>query len=214
MVAAILSWVLTYALHSTVLIVAVWLACKLIPKLSLATQESLWKLALCGGILSATLQVGTGVVPPWGHFGMPAALQTETATTTTIASAPAPTVIRHRAGELTITATREPMAIAAAAAPASTPSAWPYVLLTLGGLGSLFGLARVGVAAIRLRKQLATRRDVIEDPLLETWLALCNKAELGKRVRLSASNALPSPVALVRREVCIPERAIDGLTPQ
>jgi beta-lactamase regulating signal transducer with metallopeptidase domain len=214
MVAAILSWVLTYALHSTVLILAVWLACKLIPKLSLATQESLWKLALCGGILSATLQVGIGVVPPWGHFGMPAALQTEAAPTTTIASAPAPTVIRHRAGELTITATREPMAIAAAAAPASTPSAWPYVLLALVGLGSLFGLARVGVAALRLRKQLATRRDVIEDPVLETWLALCNKAELGKRVRLSASNALPSPVALVRREVCIPERAIDGLTPQ
>ncbi|HWB74104.1 MAG TPA: hypothetical protein VG755_04095, partial [Nannocystaceae bacterium] len=201
MVATILSWVLTYALHSTVTILAVWAACKFIPKLSLATQESLWKLALCGGLLTATIQVGSGIAPPWGHFGMPAALQTELAQPSSAPVAAAtPTVIRHRAGELTITATREPATIAAVAAPSAPSSAWPYVLLSIVGLGSLFGLARVGVAAYRLRKQLATRRDVIEDPLLETWLALCNKAELGKRVRLSCSTALPSPVALVRRE--------------
>ncbi len=214
MVATILSWVLTYALHSTVLIITVWAACKLIPKLSLGTQESLWKLALLGGIFTATAQLGTGIAPPWGHFGMPAALQTEPAQASAPVAAPAPTVIRHRAGELTITARREPVAIAAAATPATTPSAWPWIVLSLVGLGSLFGVARIGISAWRLRRQLATRRDVIEDPLLETWLALCNKAELTKRVRLSASTALPSPVALVRREVCIPERAIEGLSPQ
>jgi beta-lactamase regulating signal transducer with metallopeptidase domain len=216
MVATILSWVFTYAIHSTALIVSVWLVCKLVPRLSLGAQESLWKLALGGALLTSTVQLGTGIAPPWGHFGMPSALQTDVQASAPVApSVLAPTVIRHRAGELTITATREPVALAAVASTQPrTPTAWPWVLLALVVLGSSFGLARIGISAWRLRRQLATRRDVIEDPLLETWLALCNKAELTKRVRLSASTALPSPVALVRREVCIPERAIEGLSPR
>ncbi|MBC8073762.1 MAG: M56 family metallopeptidase, partial [Deltaproteobacteria bacterium] len=213
MVATILSWVLTYALHSTALIVSVWLVCKLVPRLSLGAQESLWKLALGGALLSSTAQLVTGIAPPWGHFGMPSALQTEVDRVPGPPPLASPRVIHHRAGELTITTTHE-AAPGAPSTPQRSPSQWPWVLLGLVGLGSAFGLARIGVAAWRLRKQLATRRDVIEDPLLETWLALCNKAELPKRVRLSCSTALPSPVALVRREVCIPERAIEGLSPR
>ncbi len=219
MVTTILSWALTYALHSTILIGSIWLVCRAIPKLSLAMQESLWKLALVGAIATASVQQGAGLAPPWGHLGLPAALQVDAPAPIAAAAQPIvaqPTSVHHRAGELTIVATRQgaPVAAAVAAAPVPERSAWPYVLLSLVAAGALFGLVRVIVAAVRLRKQLAGRRDVIEDPLLETWLALCAKAELGKRVRLSASPSLSSPVALARREVCIPERAIEGLTPQ
>lgn len=218
MVTTILSWVLTYALHSTVLILSIWLVCRYVPRLSLATQEVLWKVALGGAIVTSSVQLGAGVQPPWGHFAMPQALATETAVATAPASTPAatPSTIQHRAGDLTIVAKRTP----SLATPASVstmapqePSAWPWVLFSLVAAGSTLGLVRVGLAARTLSKQLANRRDVIEDPLLETWLGLCNKAQLTRRVRLSTSPSLPSPVALVRREVCVPERAIEGLTP-
>ncbi len=218
MVTTILSWVLTYALHSTVLILCVWLVCRLVPRLSLATQELLWKVALGGALVTSTVQLGVGVQPPWGHFAMPQALATDAATSVApVPTTTAPTTIRHRAGELTIVATRTtstPSVASAAPPPASPISArWPWILLSIVTAGSVLGVVRVALAARALRRQLAHRRDVIEDPLLESWLALCNKAQLTRRVRLSAAASLPSPIALVRREVCVPERAIDGLTP-
>lgn len=217
MVTTILSWVLTYALHSTVLILSIWLVCRYVPRLSLATQEVLWKVALGGAIVTSAVQLGAGVQPPWGHFAMPQALATESIVqpSTGTATAATPSTIQHRAGDLTIVAKRTPVASAPSLATAvpHEPSAWPWVLFSLIVAGSTLGLVRIGLAARTLRKQLAPRRDVIEDPLLETWLALCSKAQLTRRVRLSASASLPSPVALMRREVCVPERAIEGLTP-
>jgi beta-lactamase regulating signal transducer with metallopeptidase domain len=215
-----LAWVLTYAIHSTVLILATWLVCRFVPKLSLASQEALWKLALVGAIATTTVQSATGLEPPWGRFAMPSALATEAAPAVTAPATPpmvAPAVLQHRSGDLVITARREPHAapaVATTAAPAHEPGAWPWVLVSLIGLGAVFGLVRVAVAVLRLRKQLHARRDVIEDPVLETFLALCQKVGVGKRVRLSTSPALQSPVALVRREICIPERAIFGLDPR
>jgi beta-lactamase regulating signal transducer with metallopeptidase domain len=219
MVTTILSWVLTYALHSTVLILSVWLVCRYVPRLSLATQEILWKLALGGAIVTSAVQLGAGVQPPWGHLAMPQALAGEThaaVAPSVAATEVAPAMVRHRSGDLTIVATRTAVPVATAPATTATTTsngAWPWVLLSLVLAGSVLGLVRVALGARSLRRQLAGRRDVIEDPLLETWLALCNKAQLTKRVRLSTSPALPSPVALMRREVCVPERAIDGLTP-
>ena len=216
MVTTILSWVLTYALHSTVLILSIWLVCRYVPRLSLGSQEILWKLALGGAVVTSAVQLGAGVEPPWGHFAMPQALATESATASTGPSpvaAPSPSTLHHRAGELTIVATRTTTtAVASTAPPRPAAGAWPWVLFSLVVAGSTLGLVRVGLAARSLRRQLAQRRDVIEDPLLETWLALCSKAQLTKPVRLSASASLPSPVALMRREVCVPERAIEGLT--
>ncbi|HET6582238.1 MAG TPA: hypothetical protein VFG69_02300, partial [Nannocystaceae bacterium] len=198
-----LAWVLTYAIHSTVLILATWLVCRFVPRLSLASQDALWKLALVGAIATTTVQSATGLEPPWGRFAMPAALATETAPVTApIAQPEATQVLRHRAGDLVITARREPHAVAAPApAPAREPTAWPWVLVALIGLGSIIGLARIAIATVRLRRQLQGRRDVIEDPVLETFLALCAKVGVGKRVRLTTSASLQSPVALARREI-------------
>jgi len=218
--ATFLAWVLTYAIHSTVLIVATWLVCRFVPRLSLASQDALWKLALVGAIATTTVQTASGLQSPWGRFAMPAALATEAAPVPVVAAAaPAaePTVVRHRSGDLVITARREPAAQAApvpAAAPVHTPTAWPWIIAALLGFGSIVGLTRIAIATVRLRRQLHARRDVIEDPVLETFLALCQKVGVGKRVRLTTSPGLHSPVALVRREICIPERAIEGLDPR
>lgn len=236
-----MEWLTTYAVHSTALIAAVWLLTSLVPKLSLGTREALWKVALFGPLLTATVVPLAGVPSVFGRIAMPQALRTEAAVVSpaqapaqapplqTVAQAPGgpPTVehriVRHRTGELEITAIRQrqagpavpptPPIAAAPGAPAGlTP--WPMVLLGLWALGAAIALGRLAFAAHRLRKQLHGRRDVIEDPVLESFLTLCSKAGLKKRPRLTASAHLRSPIALGRREICLPERAVDSLTPQ
>ncbi|MCA9706007.1 MAG: M56 family metallopeptidase [Myxococcales bacterium] len=233
-----MEWVSTYAVHSTALCAAVWLLTSVIPKLSLGTREVLWKLALLGPLATTTVVTASGVPSVWGALPMPEVLRTEavavenaptpavvsTAPSTALGEGAEPVVerriVRHRSGDLEITAVRErkpaPAVVpAVAAAPAATkPSAWPLVLLGLWGLGATLALGRLLWAALRLRKQLAGRRDVIEDPVLESFLDLCSKAGLPKRPRLTASAHLRSPIALGRREICLPERAVDSLTPE
>ncbi len=224
-----MEWLTTYVVHSTALIAAVWLLTSAIPRLSLGTRETLWKVALLGPLLTATVVPMAGVPSVWGRLAMPQALRTEPAPAVAPQAAvgdPANAVVeqrvvRHRAGELEITAIRQlqPRGPAAAPVPAApvapaSPSPWPMVLLGLWALGAAVALGRLGFAAHRLRKQLQGRRDVIEDPVLESFLDLCSKAGLKKRPRLTASSHLRSPIALGRREICLPERAVDSLTPQ
>ena len=63
----ILAWLLTYAVHSTVLILAVWLLTATVIR-SHTTRDTLWKLALVGGVFTATLQIGLGVRPVFGNI--------------------------------------------------------------------------------------------------------------------------------------------------
>ena len=224
---SILTWVSTYALHSTVLIGSVWLLCTLVPRLSLCTRESLWKVALLGGIVTSSLHMGLGVRPPWGELHLPAVMDTAPAIVRVETSAAAETtptvereIVRHRSGDMTITTVRQrqastsPAPVATASEPTRTPqpTPWPWVVLALITLGSVYASVRLAAASARLRKQLRGRRDVIEDPLLETFLAMCQKVGLRKRVKLTASAHLQSPVALVRREIVLPERAVDSLS--
>lgn len=222
-----MEWLTTYVVHSTALIAAVWIATAAIPRLSLGTREALWKVALLGPLLTTTVVSLAGVPSVWGRLPLPHALRSEPAATLPAAApqlASEPEVerriVRHRAGELEITAVRQRQASLAAApvaaAPVSpaSPSPWPMVLVGLWALGAAVALGRLGLAAHRLRKQLQGRRDVIEDPVLESFLDLCGKAGLKKRPRLTASSHLRSPIALGRREICLPERAVDSLTPQ
>lgn len=223
-----MEWLLTYVVHSTALIASVWLLTSVIPKISLGTKEALWKVALLGPLLTATVHQAAGVPSVWGELPLPQGLRSEPAVAPAappVLATPAPVVerrvVQHRNGDLEITAVRHRAAAApvvAAAAPApstpSSPSPWPWVLLSLWVAGAAIALGRLAWATTRLRTQLHGRRDVIEDPVLESFLDLCSKTGLRKRPRLTASPHLRSPIALGRREICLPERAVDSLTPQ
>ncbi len=223
-----IEWLLTYAVHSTALIGAIWIVTSLVPKIPLSIKETMWKVALVGGLFTASVHGLAGVAPPWGQLELPPALAGQRvqapSSDAVVAEATEPAVERrvvvHRNGDLQIRATaeRRPAATAAAVAAPSTPQPtapgpWRWVLLGLVTAGSLFASLRLALAARRLRAQLRARRDVIEDPVLEAFLGLCSKAELKKRPRLTASAHLRSPIALPSHEICLPERAVDSLTP-
>jgi len=57
------AWLLTYAVHSTVLIGGVWLAERAGLLRSLRLRDLAWRTALVGGLVTATLQLAAGLTP-------------------------------------------------------------------------------------------------------------------------------------------------------
>ncbi|MEJ2190612.1 MAG: hypothetical protein P8Y93_14665, partial [Acidobacteriota bacterium] len=62
----IASWLLTYLLHSTILLSFAIVISRLLGEKRLALQETLLRAALIGGIFTASLQVGLGFKPAVG----------------------------------------------------------------------------------------------------------------------------------------------------
>jgi hypothetical protein len=94
-----LAWLLTSLLHSTLLLGLAWLASKPLARWSVAAEETMWRLALAGGLLTASLQLAAGWEPPAGRWRLtdasPAASATmdrtaKTDRTPTGAALPAP----------------------------------------------------------------------------------------------------------------------------
>jgi hypothetical protein len=69
--ATALAWLLTYAMHSTLLLTAAWGVTRRLGRRSLVLQETIWRCALVGGIVTASMQLAfaqvgrTPVVGGW-----------------------------------------------------------------------------------------------------------------------------------------------------
>lgn len=217
------AWLATYLLHSTLLLGGALVATRLLR--SPAAREVLWKGALLGGLVTATLHgaLGTGAglapidLPLEGPAGRPITLQLpgerspggsrdglRTAALEPVAQPPAP----------------ELLPTAQSGDPARNPLLWrlPWRLPWAG----LLAAAWMGLAALRLtglalahgrvRRSIRGRR-VVDGALLDPLLHWARE-RLGPwtgAVRVTASPALASPVALGRREVCLPQRALREL---
>jgi beta-lactamase regulating signal transducer with metallopeptidase domain len=224
----VLRWLLTYLLHSTVLLVLAALARLALGERRLALQEALLRAALVGGFVTAGLQVGLDLHPLAGRLALPAPLAAPGSPAAasagaagarpTIAVAPAPV----REGGLAVDA---PPARVVSTAPVPIAPAWlvgavgeaagrlPGGLALAWAALAAVGLARLGVAAVRLRQLLRGRRP-IDAGALGTLAARMGRAlGLRRRVPLSAAGRLSVPLAtgVLRPEVCLPERAVAEL---
>src|SRR5262245_6846114 len=63
-----LSWLATYGLHSSLFLGSAWLLCTLRAPRAVKNRERVWKLALLGGLLSATLQIALDARPLLGRI--------------------------------------------------------------------------------------------------------------------------------------------------
>ncbi len=68
------AWLLTFAVHSTVLLGVLWLSGRWLANLTDPVQEALVKFALVASLCSATLQVVLGAEPAAGHLVGPVVL--------------------------------------------------------------------------------------------------------------------------------------------
>jgi beta-lactamase regulating signal transducer with metallopeptidase domain len=192
--ATITTWMLTYLVHSTILLGAAWLVARFLGDRRLALQEILLRTALVGGLLTATLQVGLGVEPVGGSLAI-----ADLSAVEVVATSEDPT-----ASIATGESTFSPMP----AARSPQRGIWPVALLTLWGLGSTLALMVLGRSILDLRRLLKTRRFRPTGRLLDR---LAVAMGLRKTVRLSTSAAIAVPFAtgINKPEICCPERVGD-----
>jgi len=194
-----LAWLLTYALHSTLLLAAVWLVARWLR--SARVRELLWRTALFGALASATVQVL--LLPRWSSARWvlePAPVAQEL---DAVASEPAEW--------LAAPPPSEEEAALLATAPAQPWIDWSQLGWALGGVALL---ASIVAGARGLAFHFTRRRPVREDPMLTILADLCARTGVRRGVRLTVSPRLRTPVALglFRPEICVPPRALHQLS--
>ena len=214
------SWLLTYLLHSTLLLGGAALVCLVLGERRLGLQEAVLRAALVGSFLTASLQLGLALQPLGGVFTLP---EEPPAVRATPAAAHADGAVRAAGGgelvfgplpsvlEKVRNRTEAPLAPSGWSFPA--PSVWEPVLSGLWAAVALLALARLSVAAVRLRRLLRSRHPLASDDLASSATALAVGLGLRRPVPVSTVPRLEVPLAtgVLRPEVCLPTRALEEL---
>lgn len=228
-----LSWLATYVLHSTLLMGAAWLATRGGPLATSTARDAVWKIASTGALLTATLQLvlpARGFAVEWEAVPaidagasqtvepvVPGGGATPTATGGPVGTGlePAPPDLRTGSSSTV----RPPLgSLPPEAATTLLPEhgeprtvSWPTSLLAGWLAIAAAFLSRHAYRHRRFNRRLGSRREVIQGPPRETLDGLLRQAGLDRRVRLTTTSTVTSPVALVGNEICIPQRALEDL---
>ena len=216
-------WLLTYLLHSSVLLGVTWLVTRRWVA-SPHFRDLLWKAATVGGFLTASLQGWSGFEPIAGRLALPASVPVVSASIHGSPAsewtgllprrspglpdvAPAPV----RGGEATATPA-DPAAPGESAIPFHLPEP-ATLLVALWAVGAtLLG----GLFVLQRRRAIRDlgRREAVTDPGLVGMLAdLRRQAGFRRPVRLTVAQGLASPVALGGGEIVLPPAALTDLDP-
>jgi bla regulator protein blaR1 len=226
------AWLLTYALHSTLLLGLAWLASGPLARRSIRLEELAWRAALLGALATSTFQVATGWHPA-ATFRLPLAVAA-----TPTSPVPAPIVSIPLYKEEVASTTQAPAAPVAQEAltesapsislalesPASTPvpeaarpsagPRWLQGLIACWALAAFLLTLRLAFAHLGLRHRLRSRLEVVDGTLARILARLAPAAGLARPIKLSCSHELPVPVALgvLRPEIAVPPRVLSHLS--
>ena len=167
------SGLLTYLIHSTLLIGCASIATRWLPRGDLQMRRTLWRAALLGGLLSSTLQTGLRVEPLSGAF------------TLGPKRADVGTDLPHAAVAADV---------AAPATALAPPVDVRFVLVSsalgLWSVGVLFMSLHLGYSYVRFKRGLGRRREA-RDPRLRSGLrTVLAAAGVSTRIRLTSSDTL------------------------
>jgi HEAT repeat protein/beta-lactamase regulating signal transducer with metallopeptidase domain len=198
-----LAWLLTYAIHSTVLLSLAWLLVRVRPW-SPGAAELLWKSALLGGILTASVRLRLDLRPA-GTVMLQRPAVTAPASALSPVDWPETPV---RAADTRITPTPKPSA--EPSSPLISMSRSSAVVLAWGIVALILGLSYVARRLI-LVGRLGDRRAVPEGRLVDMLGGLARDAGLGRTPRLTCTSRISSPIALGVGEICVPDTALTDL---
>jgi beta-lactamase regulating signal transducer with metallopeptidase domain len=189
----VVNWLATYAVHSTILILAAWVACRssLGARLSASQRTAIWRGTLLAGIVTATLQRAEAFAPLTGTMRL------------------APELDSQVMFGMFVTATGDPSAgPAAIATRIEVRPLWPIVTtlvwMTCVGAGWVLLL----VARRRFLRRLGSRRSGEMTVAGHALRELQRRAGMRRPVQLRMTSHLHSPVAVGRDEIYLPERAL------
>lgn len=225
------AWLLTYALHSTVLLGLAWVLTRS-SSVEHGVREIVWKTALVGGLITASLQASFDV-KPMGSVSI--------AAVTGAPSTPAGTAMRVNSASTTDleqtrsepTTSRPPQSSEQPAQPTETAASidldraddrdFAERLEAPRGTRSFHWLTWLWIALavplvlaytarrLVLTGRIGDRRPVTDASVLALLDALRASGEVASPVRLTASQAISSPVALGSDEICLPTTALQDL---
>jgi beta-lactamase regulating signal transducer with metallopeptidase domain len=214
------AWLATYLLHSTMLLGCAYLLSRLLKRRP-DWVESIWKVALLGGLITATAQTGLGSSPLGGQLSLGGAVAASSG------SAPSSELpAMHLGSETLALAAYLPSASATDSAPAPAPSpiasdaalahgaampAWAWlVVFSLYLVVALFFAARLWRGWRQLGRSIGARREVDEPEVLDVIAALRRASRFKSGLRVTASERVAAHFAMgvVRPEICLPERAL------
>jgi len=197
--ACLLAWLLTYLIHSTVLLGVAWLATRR-RRLEPAASEVLWKVALVAGLVTGTIQSRLQ-------------LRTHAAVTLPVATLPQAAPRNQPAAA---DPGREPGVSGSTGAAVVVPTVSRAPSLALVAV-LLWGLIALGSSLYYVARRLilvgrlADRRPVSDGPLAATLAELQRTTGYRRRVHLTMARTISSPVALGLSEICVPELALSDL---
>lgn len=237
--AGFLNWVLTYLLHSTILLGGVWMVSLLLSARLDAIKETLWKFALLGGILTATAQVGLQFEPLTGRLNLyssrveiPSVAENEFSAIPENADLPSmpsnvgatpdpgPATGGRNAGGTFPGQDALRGAILSDWEGLSLSTKFRRVIdrvipLVSWALLGLIVMAMVSylLSYFRLRRELAGRVILVGGRAGRLLEDLCHRSGVTSDIRLSCSERIASPVAMgiFKREICLPRRALDEM---
>lgn len=229
-----LSWLLTYLVHSSLLLGGVFLAVRISGIRSGALQSGLWRAALFGAVLTAMLQVILATSPVQGHVLMPAGRPAAARYVTKDATVP-PLRAPVRSGSESPVGSGavihgKDVAPGTDSLPATPPARnsgpsmvevavtwlegnWPWLVLAVWAALALVFLLRLGRSVLSSLRTLDGRRHLREGPALDILQALCREAGLRRCPRLSVCASLDGPVSLPNGEICLPTWTLEQLAP-
>jgi photosystem II stability/assembly factor-like uncharacterized protein len=237
---AAVAWLLSFSIHSTLLLGLIWLISKGVRSHRL--KDVLWKTALLGAILTTTLQYIWDGQPLGGQFQLlpspissyhldgremsvaPTIPQSSGVSEQSVGDASGPRLSR---GEILAEPSSRRPAIPKlepdeqASADMMVPlrgylasALWDSArwLFALWLLGAVVMGLRFIVARHRLYASLDHRYDMEDGPLTAVWARLCRSVGVRHSVRLTCSPFISSPMVLSRKEVCLPAQVVDKLS--
>lgn len=194
------AWLLTYAVHSTVLIAAAWLLLSRAHfRWSPAARHAMWSGALVAGFVTATLQLAFPWTPIGGALQLPGVRRALAAVQ----------VLQHGVatpgtgvGGVHEASTR--LVVVGISATSLVVAAWGVVVLAL--------VARLLLAHRRLGRALAGRRAADGSLAAGALRYVCALGGVRRAVSLSTSDALAAPAAISGDEIVLPTRALRELS--
>jgi HEAT repeat protein/beta-lactamase regulating signal transducer with metallopeptidase domain len=206
-----LAWLLTYAIHSTVLLSLAWLLMR-VRRWTPAASELLWKSAMLGGILTASVQLRLDLRPAGTVILQPAAVATPASSVAPIDWPERPTRAQGSSASPSTRSSIPPMSQSSieTSAPLISMSRSSAAVLAWGLVALVLGLGYVARRLI-LVGRLGDRREVPDGRLLDMLNELAGDAGLRTAPRLTSTDRISSPIALGVREICVPETALTDL---
>ncbi len=236
------AWIGTYMLHSTLLLLGVFAITSGMSHSRGQLKETLWKLALVGGFVTATIQISSGHEPWSGRIDLLDSTVSEETRPSRKTAGATPAVDRSSLPDGTMealptgesdfsetmvsseTATSSEVTVSSEVTasltgtdhpPAGRQTDWKRLLASTVLAALLVGLGFIVLDRTRLFRRFSGRNIVTDDSVRNVLDGLRLRAGLRRPVKLTWTKRIRIPVALgfFRPEICLPRRALTDLNP-